>query len=296
MRLCRIEKKKKISPRRRYDDLKQRRSGNKQKIHADALKSQAERCHFACPRTGCQQELTPVVSNRHRRNNAAPPIPTVKDGRRALSLSNIQVPAPISSHRATQHQPLASRQALPHRKISANFWWLPEILARPTIPRDRPSTTKSRPTQPPSGFSPFPKLHNSQNGSRIRLELAPAHLRQGRPLLVRKTTEPTDWKMGVGENTTERNRETERYRNADGGFTKQPRLHPLGRSDPQVRPQHLPSVLPREGCRHWLRQGTHDPPTDIYTTHPETSTSLTRKPPHSTGKRIANASEDGVGG
>ena len=40
----------------------------------------------------------------------------------------------------------------------------------------------------------------------------------------------------------------------------QPRLHPPRWSDPQVRPQHLPSVLPREELRHWLRQGTSSVP------------------------------------
>lgn len=35
----------------------------------------------------------------------------------------------------------------------------------------------------------------------------------------------------------------------------QPCLHPPGRSHPQVRTQHLPSMLPREGCRHRFHQG-----------------------------------------
>jgi hypothetical protein len=36
----------------------------------------------------------------------------------------------------------------------------------------------------------------------------------------------------------------------------QPRLHPQSRSDPQIRPQHLPSMLPRKISRYRFRQGT----------------------------------------
>jgi hypothetical protein len=39
----------------------------------------------------------------------------------------------------------------------------------------------------------------------------------------------------------------------------QPRLHPPRWSDPQVRPQHLPSVLQGEVRRHRFRQGTTTP-------------------------------------
>ena len=38
--------------------------------------------------------------------------------------------------------------------------------------------------------------------------------------------------------------------------TFQPRLHTPGWFDPQVWPQHLPSMLQRKVCRHWLHQGT----------------------------------------
>lgn len=36
----------------------------------------------------------------------------------------------------------------------------------------------------------------------------------------------------------------------------QPRLHPLSRSHPQIWPEHLPSVLPREEPGYWFHQGT----------------------------------------
>lgn len=72
----------------------------------------------------------------------------------------------------------------------------------------------------------------------------------------------------------------------------QPRLHPPRWSDPQVRPEHLPSVLPREGCRHWFRQGTTPP--HLHVQHAALSTArapcrtLTaehrRLTPHSTAK------------
>merc|ERR1711964_188432 len=58
--------------------------------------------------------------------------------------------------------------------------------------------------------------HTRNHVSRVRLVLAPALLRKGCPWL--------------------------------------PCLHAQGRSDPQVRPQHLPPVLPREEHRHWLHQ------------------------------------------
>lgn len=58
---------------------------------------------------------------------------------------------------------------------------------------------------------------------------------------------------------------------------EQPRLHPPRWSDPQVRPQHLPSVLPREGRRHWLRQGMPRAPRNPA---PSAETQLPPKTPH----------------
>lgn len=43
--------------------------------------------------------------------------------------------------------------------------------------------------------------------------------------------------------------------NADGFVFKQPRLHPQGRSHPQIRPQHLPSVLQGEVHGYRIHQG-----------------------------------------
>jgi hypothetical protein len=41
------------------------------------------------------------------------------------------------------------------------------------------------------------------------------------------------------------------------GTSSQPRVRSQRRSHPQVRPQHLPSVLQRTIRRHWIHKGTH---------------------------------------
>jgi hypothetical protein len=88
--------------------------------------------------------------------------------------------------RATPHQPPGPiPQALPHKKVSAKFDEAP--AARIEISADHRDTTPRRQNPPnPTEFSRShaEKLSNRQNGSRIRLELAPAHLRQGLPRLV----------------------------------------------------------------------------------------------------------------
>ena len=67
----------------------------------------------------------------------------------------------------------------------------------------------------------------------------------GTPFGVHTWQEDSDWEEAFWMKGTP----------ADGDFV-QPRLHPPCRSHPQVRLEHLPSVLQGEERRHRIRQGT----------------------------------------
>jgi hypothetical protein len=83
--------------------------------------------------------------------------------------------------------------------------------------------------------------NNRQYVSRVCLVLAPAHLRQGQPRVVRTLRAGIGWEKGAKRNTGKRWAYQEQGANI---ALLQPCLHPQGRSRPQVRPEHLPSVLP----------------------------------------------------
>ena len=157
----------------------------------------------------------------------------------------------ITSHapQTPSHQPTSPPAQKSLRQIRPAP--LRGLKFRPTIAT--PHDDKSSPTQanPPDFSALKQKISNRQNGSRIRLELAPAHLRQGLPLLVwTTTTTPAELSRPPGQEErgrrgkwAKKKKKTEMLTLDFSGFL-QPRLHPHCRSDPQVRPQHLPSVLP----------------------------------------------------
>lgn len=123
-------------------------------------------------------------------------------------------------------------------------------------PQSRPSSTSDRP-DPSTSSRKAIQSKIAQHVSRIRLELAPPLVRQGRPLVVRIHTilkekdEEMEGIMVVNDR--------KRWNQQDDGLEnilrtriwanmrydfEQPCVHPPRRSYPQVRPQHLPSVLP----------------------------------------------------
>lgn len=118
-----------------------------------------------------------------------------------LTLSSIWASSPTSRPGRTSHsrapqftRSATNRQTLPHTKKSppkSAQLHFGELKFRPTTSRDDQPNLRPTPSPdslPTTSFRKarnlFLKKRNRQHGSRIRLELAPAHLRQGLPRLV----------------------------------------------------------------------------------------------------------------
>lgn len=136
------------------------------------------------------------IARARARPDPLPRVPSV----RLVSSPPPQLPPwrPISSyqpsHTSPPKHPLShSNQALagPHRKNT------PKFCSQPQHQKIRqPSRNRRRQTPAPSPRNPdrqptSPTVKTTQHVSRIRLELAPAHLRQGRPWLVRALPSPS---------------------------------------------------------------------------------------------------------
>merc|ERR1712080_619858 len=116
-----------------------------------------------------------------------------------------------------------------------------------------PATTstisfRSPPDEAPLNQKP-PRQINRQYVARVCLVLAPAHLRQGQPRMVRTPrgggmTGRTRRRIRVLGEELRKCGKSARTEELTWNLSLQPRLHPQGRSRPQVRPEHLPSVLP----------------------------------------------------
>lgn len=110
---------------------------------------------------------------------------------------------------------------------------------------------------PPSSSTSSATKHRN-HVSRKRLELAPAKLRQGLSQLVRSL--PGEIPLPNCQSPSHQRGSAIDRRNRELTCRRfvQPRLQAQGRSDPKVRPQPVPSVLPGEVQGHWLPQGEHD--------------------------------------
>lgn len=138
-----------------------------------------------------------------------------------LSVSQVHIPWPRLACIAGFGSAKAIR---PHSPNPSNI----AILSRPA----RKASTRLQTTRRQSHCSPLTSTHHV---SRLRLVLAPPKLWQGRP-----------WLPCLHPQVSRARRLNS---NAMLTFMQ-------GRSHPQVWPEHLPSVLPRKGHRHWLPQGT----------------------------------------
>ena len=134
---------------------------------------------------------------------------------------------------------------LPLSECSNCIWWFSTPLSGHV--RDFTISLNSHTSKISIEFRPQPSIyskdhyqtdnctiHSCNHVSRIRLVLPTAHIRQGKPKLVR---------LSPCNVLTPRSNDL-----ANISLFYQPSLHPQSRTHPKIQPQYLPPVLPREGC------------------------------------------------